>query len=111
MTRKFAVSYEIRNHPDGIRPAALSGDMGAADALIVVSIVEPPSGGKSYVVISTDGQKQLSPDEIFKAWAVMASQLAETLPPGGRRGLAQAVFDSVQEAVTLVRFGKPDRVN
>jgi hypothetical protein len=104
---KYHVSYDIKAHKEG-RPAdeIMEGDRGGCDAIILHSILFPEDGSYSHVLISLDGRtgRPLDSMEIFKAWTMMAHEIAarEDLEPG-RRALAVNVQAAMTEHVLKQR--------
>jgi hypothetical protein len=87
------VAYHVKDHES---EQLLGG--GVADRLFVVHIDDRPDGGVTYMP-SAYSRENMPPDEIFKIWAVLAHQLAQALPDGGRRDLCQTVHNVVRDAI------------
>lgn len=98
---KYRVIYNMIHEPDGLEVKDVPAGHGATDALFLASIVRGADGSTSTVTVSMDGDTgaDLSPDEVFKLWALMAHQLVDQLPPGGRRDLCHQTFEAVRSAV------------
>lgn len=82
-------------------------DLGACDALVVMSILYPDDGSYSMLPLSRDGRTggRLASREIFKAWMMLAKHVAEmTDLDDARRSLAGGAFDVCAEHF----FGKED---
>lgn len=85
--RRYPITYEIENHPEGLTKEELNG-RGACDAVIVCSILKD---GKGFSVTfhSMDGEagEPLDGFEHFKIWGAMAASLSRT------EGLAEWMTD------------------
>lgn len=113
---------EIREHVYKVRykmePGSFTreqikeGGHGGADALIIGSIIKYENGSTSTMWFSNDGEqeKEMTPDDVFKAWVLLAAQLSETLPETGkgadRRQLCKQVFETVRTAIKMARIEK-----
>lgn len=116
--QRFHAIYRLWQSPEGVTEQQLRDDkvnwqgenvgksVGAADAFIITSIILPPDGSYSQVVYSADGRtgQKLPPAELWKAWAVMAAQLAKNEDlSSAKRELCQVVWDSVVAAMESIR--------
>ena len=95
MTSKPAPPAGLPSEPD-------EEGAGGADALILISIIFEPDGGRSDLVLSIDGRTgtELPDIEVFKSWVMLAHKLmnSEQISDDGRY-LAQKVFEHVQARV------------
>ncbi len=76
----YRITYSIWAHPDGVPKAEVPDDRGACDALVMVSILLPGDGSYQQAITTMNGftGKDLDPDDLWKVWAVMSQQLAES---------------------------------
>lgn len=97
---KYRLTYNIQSHPEPVAKDAIPPGHGAADAIVVISILDCPDGGASYAFASGDGQGPLPPGRIFQSWAMLACHLAETLPrEDARKDLCDSVHAVVRKAI------------
>lgn len=101
MTDRYPVRYEVKASPLGWTKDEL-GENGGADALLLVSIMFEPDGGRSDLVLSVDGRtgSELADIEVFKSWVMLAHKLmASPELTDEAKALCTAVFASVQARV------------
>lgn len=78
-----------------------AGEDGAADALLLVSILRPRDGGLDVAFLSADGHNNKEPlgaMDLFKVWAVMAGALAESEELGPK---AKSIAGGALHAVAI----------
>jgi hypothetical protein len=77
MEHRYKVIYRIE--PREVSKEEVPEGYGACDAVIVHSLLRPPDGSLSHMVLSLDGRtgKELSADELFEAWIAMSHALAQ----------------------------------
>lgn len=101
MSHEYSLSYRlVRNDPPLSKEEAKAKTeegYGSCDAAVVMAILYPEDGSYSVLLSSLDGRtgEDLSDHEVFKAWWVLASRLAQstTLDPG-RAQFARITFES-----------------
>lgn len=84
---------------------------GACDSIVIFSILhqkeqtEMLEGSTSTLIMSQNGRtkKELTPDELFQSWAVMAAHLSEELPEGPKKEFCESVRTAVTKAVISQR--------
>ena len=122
--QKYRVTYSIISHKDGVTrenffPAhmeKLKGpeDVGATDAVLVISMLYPPDGSFSMLLSTLDGRTdgEVDDNELFKVWTMLAKSLAEskTLGPG-KRAFASQVFEEVRSVMLPIRAGEAPKKN
>ena len=86
--------------------------VGFTDALLVVSSMIDPEGGRDQLQFGIDGRtgKELEPIEVFKIWHIMSHWLSRDghLPVGSwQRGLAETTFETGAEIVRARMAIKP----
>ena len=97
---KYPVTYKIEHHKEGLTKKEIEdAGLGGCDSVVLVSIMKDK--GVSYMTLSMDGQtgENLTPEDIFRVWAVWAHVLSEHLPDGGRKELCYAVHEAVKAAL------------
>src|SRR4051812_26663810 len=111
MNGKFHVLYKAIVKQEGFTAEELqavsteiltSENYGATDAVLIVSVIKRSDGGRSYAFPSIDGTtgKEISLDDLFRIWAVLAHSLSENQNLGyGRRTLCHQVHEIVKEAI------------
>src|SRR4051812_21388254 len=104
--RRYKLSYDVKHDTSGFTKEDLQREgRGGCDALIVHSIIRPADGSYSLASLSIDGDHggEVTIDEVFKVWTMLASTLADcdALTPG-KRTLCQHVITAVREAMGLV---------
>lgn len=98
---KYHLIYRLEAHPDGILPDDIPEGHGGCDAGIFMSLLFPPDGSYSFLVMPKDGRTgkdgkpgDLDIKEEFKAWHMWSLALAKKLPRGhGRQRVAQISFE------------------
>jgi hypothetical protein len=116
--KKYHVTYHCDFHPDGIEADAVPPGDGAASAVIIVSIAaSEPDGTTSTIFISRDGRtgEEVSDDEFFKAWALLAHRLSRSPSLGpGKRAFCAVVHEGVRKGLLSARSeaeGRPVTVS
>lgn len=104
---RYPIRYTVDRRPDGWTKEELDADdAGGCDAVIVHSLIYPPDGSRSEMLLSRDGRtgEELSDIEVFKSWVMTAHALmdSESLDRQAR-DLAQTVFSSVQQRILASR--------
>lgn len=99
----YPLTYDIRQEdPPLPRSKVEELKRCACDAIVLLSMLNPPDGSFSLLTESLDGHtgERVTPDVLWKCWVLLASQLGETegLSPN-KRELAQEVFAIVSRAV------------
>jgi len=103
--KRYPVTYQVEFHDPGLTKEQIKADgrdLGACDGLLITSIIWPPDGSASYAQVSRDGRtgKDLSPEALFKIWAVMAADLAASPQLGtGARELCGEVHRAITAAL------------
>jgi hypothetical protein len=79
----------------------VAANRSACDAVVILSMIYPDDGSFSLLVNSHDGRhrSEVTEQDLFKCWFMLASRLAESLGPGWRRDIAKKVLDRVREHV------------
>jgi len=102
--QRFHFLYNFEPKPEAIRKEEIPEGWGACDAMLAVSIVYPPDGGFSIMLLPLDGRvpgEALSDREMFKVWAMMSKRLAESSTLGEYgRSFAQMVWETWTESLT-----------
>lgn len=98
---KYSLRYtwDVENIKEGyIKEDA--GDKGLCDSLIGISIILPDDGGYSQCIFSYSGKesRELTQEEIFKAWLMLGLSLNnEGELKGWRKQTVKIVSDRVRE--------------
>lgn len=104
---RYRLSWTLEPHPDGITKAELlAAKRSGCDAVILCSMIYPEDGSFSLALFSADGRTggEVSDDEKFKVWTMMAQQLAESPELGpGKRAFAAGVFESFRQILLAAR--------
>jgi|GEM_PF-3775579 hypothetical protein len=108
---RYRIIYKVEHHPDGVPEDQIRvSGFGACDAILVGSLLYPDDGSYSSMFVSLDGRtgEELDSAEIWKAWTMLAKNLADetTLSPW-KRALARNVFDVVRDVILEGRSGVP----
>lgn len=112
---RYKITYVLKDRGEGLTKdelmeerEAAEGELGACDQVILHSIILPPDGGLSTLIVSKDGAtgEPLSPEDIWKHWTLMAHHLIQTLPPGGRRMMCEMVMDMVRHSMGVEKDPK-----
>jgi hypothetical protein len=106
-TRDGKVNITVEPHPEGltveqVKARSAKEGVGAADAVIVFSLLYPADGSFSMQFYSVDGRTHddLSDDAVFWVWAMTAFRLmrSPTLSEG-KRALAMVTHEALQGAI------------
>lgn len=110
--------YRVRYNVEAVEATAeqlKATGHGGCDRVLLVSVVESPSGSVSYCPLGFDPvnpENAMSSDDMFKCWAMLAHNLYVILPPGGRRDICGVVHEAMKQAILAVRAeresGEPD---
>ena len=101
---RYYYTYSIEHHPEGLLREdihKLKSDVGACHEVVIISVMHQDDGATSTAILS--GQKDggdLPPLEMFKAWAIMAHELEDSLPNGWQKAVVKAAFKTIREIVT-----------
>jgi len=105
----YKLLYDITVEEKGVLKKDIPEGMGACDALLISSVIYPADGSFSINFISVDGQTNtdMTFDELFKIWAIMANMLSEhkNATPG-KAALCNQVFDVIRAA--LIAYKRSD---
>jgi len=97
---KYTTQYTIENK--SLLAEEIPEGVGACNDIIIHSIILPPDGSYSHCMVSQSGEtkKDLTGDELFKAWVMMAKTVVDnpTTSPH-KASLAAALFETVREAM------------
>jgi len=103
---RYRVTYVVEHHTPGFTAAELEAKhndfLGAADAVVILSIMRSDEDGFSLMPMSVDGDTglEISEDELWKCWALLAARLAKSLAlPAAKRSFSAKVFAAIQAAV------------
>lgn len=122
---KYTLLYQLKPIPDGMTKeqieemnAKLPEDerWSACNAATFMSLIFPPDGSYSWFLIPVDGRPEakdkgheLSDEEVFKAWAMLAHRLAESQTLGeGKKMLCAQVHEIMVDAI---RRGREDKTS
>jgi hypothetical protein len=121
--KKYRVTYSIISHKDGVTADKLGQahleklkkeDVGATDAVIMISMAYPADGSFSMLPASLDGRtgKEVDDNELFKVWTMLAKSLADspTLGPG-KKAFAAQVFEEIRSVMLVIRAGEAPKKN
>ena len=101
--RSYPISYDIQIHESGASPEWLdNAGRGGADAVVIWSMIYPDDGSFSLMPMSLDGnsRQEVSDDELFKCWSMMAQQLSKsTQLSAGKRDLCRRAFEVVRQVI------------
>lgn len=77
MSQKWHLLYTTKCVPEGLTREDIPRETGACDAIVVLSIVLPPTGEYSQLVASLDGRtkEELPTKDLWKAWVLMGANL------------------------------------
>jgi hypothetical protein len=111
--RPYPLTYDLRCEEPPVTAAQLNEqhgrgeDRGACDAAILISIVYQQTGGVSHVILSRDGRtgEPLDDRELFKAWSVMAADLARGHLSDELKKICSDAFQSIRRVVLRDRPG------
>jgi len=96
----YRIRYSVK--PGEFAKADIPAGDGGCDAILVASIVRSSEGSVSYAFLSRDGEtgSPLSVVEQFKAWSMLAHELAEDPELSERkRAIARDAFERVRAIV------------
>jgi hypothetical protein len=102
--KKYDHTYKLSYHlePKDTLSSEREDGEGLCDAMICHSIIFPPDGSYSHYLVSLDGRtgEEMSSNELFKAWTMMAATLSkrEDLPPG-KKELVTLTWEAVCAAM------------
>jgi hypothetical protein len=98
----YKLRYTLGMESGEFTPKDITDGQGLCDMLLLFSINEDDSGNRSTMTMSQGGDgKELNDMELFKAWSLMAHNLAKSTTIGaGRKDLAKQVFEIVRENIT-----------
>jgi hypothetical protein len=103
---KYLIRYKIESGVWSKKELKKDGWCGT-DNLIWTSVLYPPDGSLSTLLMSMDGRfggRETDVNEYFKAWVMMAGVLAKKQDlPTEKRELAKAIFETVRQSL-LNRF-------
>jgi len=94
---KYHLLYDFTAESEGFTADDVPEGHGACTAGVFMSLIYPPDGSYSSLLVSIDGRtgEELPPLEEFKAWVVASLALAKKLPRGEpRQILAQLTFEA-----------------
>lgn len=100
--QKYYVTYNIHLHPEGLLKSQIPEGRGACDAILIGSILLPEDGSYSQVTMGEFGKngRQFTTKDVFKFWAVLASQLSEDPDlDEGRKALCYLVHLTMKKAL------------
>ena len=102
--KSYPLTYTLQTHDPPIAKADLVPEQGAADDLLVISVVHGEDGAQSYAFASVCGatKEPLDPNELFKAWVIfgiMMSDLFDTTDP--RQLIPRGVLAEVKQLAGL----------
>ena len=99
---KYHTTYHVDAHTEGLTADEVPKDSGACTAVIIGSLLYPPDGSYSAAFFTRDGRtdSELSDDELWKAWMMLAHRLAEsgTLSEP-KKALCRDVFEIIADAI------------
>ena len=101
----YPITYLVEQHDPPLERDQIPPERGACHDVWIGSITKSEEG-KSYAFISMDGKTgdEVSHDELFALWVIMAGVLEDNLEDGGRKKICGEVFKTVQDAV-LTKVG------
>lgn len=100
--KKYYITYEMNVHPEGLVKRDIPEGHGAADAVVILSMLYPPDGSFSLAVPSLDGRthRAVTDNELFKVWTLIASRLADSMTlSANKKEFARLVFEMVRTAI------------
>ena len=103
----YRLVYHVQPYPEGISRERIAKmqmeqDVGACDALLLVSILYPEDGSLSLQMVGCDGRtgKTLDDLELFKVWTMLAKHLSESETLSGvKKEYAGRVFTDISNAL------------
>ncbi len=116
--RPFHVTYEVHTHPEGIIPRRTEHE-GACDSIMIFSIAHSDGqknllgGGTSTTVLSRNGytEKELTPEEQFTCFCMLASHLSGTLSDVAARLICEAVINTLRDVAASQTLPDPSKLN
>ena len=120
-SNKYHITYSIKAHKDGLTKEEVvaiddklekvdHGGAGGCHAIIAFSLIYPSDGSYSWLMVTKDGQtdKELSDDEVFKAWMMLTNRLAESKTLSeGKKGFCAEIVETFREAMRQSRSNGP----
>ena len=97
----YKIAYNAQHHPGGISAEELEQkEVGGCDSIVILSLIYPNDGSCSLKVLSMNGMTG-EPDhvEMFKAWAMMASELSDG---PSLHDWQRQICDQIHEAVRTI---------
>ncbi len=110
--KKYALRYtwKIDHDESGYTVKDIDNDNhGLCDAMILISIVRPPDGSYSQLLMSADGEthSELTQKDIFKAWLMLGFSLSDNgALQGWQKQTVDAITGLVREHFSTGRKGK-----
>lgn len=104
MSKPYRVTYLVE--PCKLSREEVKDGWGAADALVIGSLIFPEEGGVSYQMATIDGRGPgpVGSDDVFKTWVFMAHELSQREDLSeNKRELCEHVFRAVQDAILRAR--------
>lgn len=101
----YHLRYAMTLTPGKFAKAELGGD-GGTDALLLASVLYPPDGSLSVCFLSKDGRtgEEMEDSELFKVWAMLAHQLAESETLGEVKwAICVATHEAIRAALAKAR--------
>jgi hypothetical protein len=100
---RYPLSYTLkREDPPLTKDQIDTNEIGASDAVVILSMIYPEDGSFSLAIDSLDGRTgdEVTDNELWKVWTMMASRLAESKTLSeSKRSLAQELFACVATAI------------
>lgn len=87
--KTYPLTYTLQTHDPPIAKDALVPEQGAADDLLVISVVHGADEEQSYAFASICGasKQPLDPNELFKAWVVFGIMMGDLFDAADPRQL------------------------
>ena len=96
---KYKITYAVDNNQEIVGEDVRKKGLGACDQIIIHSIILPPDGSRSELIVSSDGTgKELSSNDYFKSLFGLAHMLSQ------REDLDPIKKDICLNVVTEVRL-------
>jgi hypothetical protein len=109
---RYTLKYRLDEVPEGFdvaeAKAAVEEGFGSCNAAILISVLNFPDGSSSRLIHSADGStgQQVDDDELFHAFALLASRLSQSSElDDGRKQFAALVFHQIRQAVAAAAGG------
>lgn len=101
---KYRLTYSIDAHPEGIAREDLPKGKGACDAVLLMSIIYPPDGSLSVLVVTKDGRedREMTDQELFKFWTLLTSRVARGEINGWQKQVAQRCWQIIVTAMNKI---------